>query len=93
MHTAVPGTFLAHICEMVCRMKPGERLSMDRHSLAEIHSFDHNGATFTSADRVLGNIIGSAWTHSFRIDPITGTVTFERHEDTGGLRYVSPDHR
>lgn len=93
MHTAAPSSKLAYICEHVMRMKPGECLKLDRRELSDVPSYEHNGATFAPADRVLGNIVGSAYTHSYRIDPATGDVTFERHEYTGEVRYRSPDRR
>lgn len=93
MHTAKPGSKLAYICENLIAMKPGECVKMDRRALADIDEYNHNGSTFTAPDRILGNIAGSAWTHSFRVDPSNGDVTFERHEDTGEIHYRSPDRR
>ena len=92
-HTAPPGTFLAEVCDQVAAMKPGERLAVDMHTLkAEIPSFYHNDTHFNPADRVLGNIIGSAYTHSYRVSP-DGVVTFRRHEETGQRYYADPDRR
>lgn len=92
-HTADPNSFLGYVCAKVDRMKPGERLTVDRHMLADIPTFFHNDAHFTAADRVLGNIIGAAYTHSYSINPMNGDVTFARHEDTGQRRYADPDRR
>jgi hypothetical protein len=90
--TADYRTYLGHICMQVAKMKPGECLEVDIYSLRDIPSFEHNGATFSPADRVLGNIVGSAYTHSFDVNPMQGTVTFRRHENTGERRYKDPDH-
>jgi hypothetical protein len=93
-HTADPKSFLGSLCKEVAAMKPGERLTVSRFELrSEIPSFYHNGAEFTPADRVLGNIIGAAYTHDYTVNPTNGDVTFRRHEDTGERRYVDPDHR
>jgi hypothetical protein len=92
MITADPSTFLGHMCKQVASMKPGEYLEVHMSELWQISSFDHNDATFTPADRILGNIVGSAYTHSFDVNPMKGTVTFMRHENTGQRRYKEPDH-
>jgi hypothetical protein len=93
MHTADPKTLLGEICSHIDGMKPGQRLTVDRMALADIPSFFHNDAEFTPADRVLGNIVGSAFTHSYTVDHMNGNVTFHRHEDTGERRYEAPDRR
>lgn len=92
MITADQDTLLGAFCARVDAMKPGERLKVDRFTLADIPEFDHNGARFTAADRILGNIIGSAWTHSYQVCE-NGDVVFIRHEDTGKRRYADPDRR
>lgn len=92
MITADPNTLLGYMCRKVASLKPGECLDVDIRELRDIPSFDHNDATFTPADRILGNIVGSAYTHSFDINPIRGVVTFRRHENTGERRYKDPDH-
>ncbi|KRW94300.1 hypothetical protein AQY21_20435 [Paracoccus sp. MKU1] len=75
-------------------MQPGDRFTVQRGALEEsIPSIFHNDVWFTPADRVLGNIIGSAWTHSFHVDDRTGDVTFRRHEETGERFYSAPDRR
>jgi hypothetical protein len=94
MITADRRTYLGIICDLVDRMKPGECLRVDvREMRLEIPSYEHNSATFTPADRVLGNIVGSAYTHSYTLDPMGDTVTFRRHEDTGQRRFIDPDRR
>lgn len=61
--------------------------------LAALGTFEHNGALFTAADRILGNIVGSGYTHSFRVDPLDGSVVFRRHEETDRRTYIDPDYR
>jgi hypothetical protein len=56
----------------------------------DIIGFEHNEAFFTPADRILGNIMGSAYTHSYEVRP-DGKVTFIRHENTGVRRHNDPD--
>lgn len=93
-HTAPPGTYLAHVCDAVAFMKPGECLCVSAFELKfEVPSFFHNGAEFRPADRVLGNIIGSAYTHSYTEDRTNDTITFCRHEETGQRYYTAPDWR
>ena len=74
-------------------MKPGECLDVDMRDLKGISGFDHNGVRFTPADRILENIAGSSYTHSYAVDPAGRVVTFRRHEETGQRRYNSPDRR
>lgn len=94
MITAEPGTILHMICKDVDRMKPGQYLRVSLFELREIPSYWHNEAEFTPADRVLGNIVGSAYTHSYQIDYEQAYVTFMRHEEKPGVRhYASPDRR
>ena len=94
MITADPRTYIGHICAQVDKMKAGERLDVSIHDLRRnIQSFEHNGAIFTPADRVLENIVGSAYTVSYLVNLDRGTVTFEKHEDTGKRHYQSPDRR
>lgn len=71
-------------------MKPGECLDVDYRDLHDIASYEHNEATFTPADRILGNIMGSAYTHSYQQIP-DGRVRFTRHENTGARRHGDPD--
>lgn len=82
---------LAYWCRVVSEMKPGECLDIDRFDLMDIPSFEHNEATFTPPDRILGNIIGSAYTHSYRISGDGQKVTFTRHENSGQRRHSDPD--
>lgn len=93
MITADPKSELYQFCLEVANMRPGENWEVDIRDLAGIEQRDYNGATFNAADRILGNIAGSAYTHSYRIGFSGRTVIFTRHEDTGELRYTEPDRR
>lgn len=93
MHTADPRSMLGVICSELIRMKPGQCCAIEYALLREVPSFDHKGATFTPADRVLENIVGSAWEFSYEDCPERRVVVFRRHENTGKIRYVSPDRR
>ena len=91
MHTTSPTSRLGYWCRKVSEMKPGQCMEVPRHALDDIPTFIHNEATFTPAHRILGNIVGSAYTHSFYVRPDNGSVVFERHENTGERRYHEPD--
>lgn len=90
-HTAQPGTVLGDVCDEVSCMRPGEWLTIDRYVLSGIPRMWHNDTEFQPHHRVLENIIGSAYTHSARINMEDGSVTFMRHENTGERHYSSPD--
>lgn len=81
---------LAFWCKEVARMKPGECLEIDPMDLRDIASHEHNEATFGPADRILGNIVGSAYTHSYE-RMLDGRIRFMRHENTGARRHNDPD--
>lgn len=93
MITADANSKLGYWCKRVDQMKPGEYLQADMRELQDIPGFEHNGAHFTPADRILENIVGSSYTHSYDADPSGRTVTFKRHEETGKRYYNSPDRR
>lgn len=93
MITARPGTALWRWCRKVDSMKPGERLGVSLDDLWGIEGYDHNGARFTPADRILENIVGSSYTHSYTLHPDHRSVTFCRHEETGKRYSSSPDRR
>ncbi len=93
MITADRNSLLGEICAQIDAMKPGDACTVDWHVLREIPSFWHNDAQFTAADRILGNIVGSAYTHSYTVDQRRGNVTFYRHENTGKRHYADPDRR
>lgn len=89
-HTAQPGSTLARICNIVCDLKPFQRISFDRATMQEIPVLKHNGVTWTPGQRVLENIIGSKYTHSTYEDMMGNTV-FCRHEENDTVRWESPD--
>ena len=93
MITADRNSILGMVCADVDSMAVGQCLKLSRIDLRHIAGFEHNGAQFRPEDRVLENIVGSGFTHSYTVDPMTGDVTFRRHENTGELRYQSPDRR
>ncbi len=94
MITANPDTFLGYLCRKVDQMEPGQWLTVSAAQVRrEIPAFDHGGATFTAPDRVLENIVGSAYTHSYDVNWERDEVTFKRHEETGERHYQSPDRR
>lgn len=80
------------VCARVASLKPGENIQISRHTIRRITSFWHKGAQFTGADRVLENIMGSAYTHDY-IETFNGDIVFRRYADTGKRYYVSPDRR
>jgi hypothetical protein len=81
---------LAFWCKEVAKLKPGEYLEVDDRDLHDIASYEHNEACFTPPDRILGNIMSSAYTHSYVRMP-NGRVRFARHENTGARRHGDPD--
>lgn len=91
--TANPNSPLGYWCRKVADLEPGQRLDIDMKALQDIPSYEHNGATFTPADRILGNIIGSAYTHDYQVHISGQYVTFARYEDTGARRWAAPDRR
>jgi hypothetical protein len=91
--TATPGTALGRLCRLVAQLEPGQCRIISHQDLAEVRSFEHNDATFTPADRVLGNICGSAYSHSFSVRPDGSGVEFCAHTIGDRIRYVSPDQR
>lgn len=92
-HTADPNSILGEWCSIVADMKPGQKLRVHYYELRTIPGFHHNGADFGPVDRILGNIIGSAFTHSYTTNPMTGDITFACHENTGAVYYRSPDRQ
>lgn len=82
------------IIGLVSRLKPGEHIAIDSQMIEEaFRSFWHKGAQFTPADRVLENVVGSAWGWSYSEDLYNRHITFKRILDDGERTYVSPDRR
>lgn len=87
---------LEYAVEDVKRLEPGWKRAFDRRELSEIGIYEYNGATFTPADRILENVVGSAYEFLYYHCPVTRDVIFERLMkplDNGLLTYVSPDRR
>ena len=83
------------IARKVERLEPGKWIVVS-WALDDLPEIQHNGAMFTPADRVLENIVGSAYEFSYWQDPENGSVVFHRRSEPvkGALRtYVSPDRR
>jgi len=78
------------------QLKPGEQCKVDRLELRQIAPPINIGATWEPPDRVMENIIGSAYEFQYWEDRKNGTVYFRRLREplTDGRRsYVSPDRR
>lgn len=90
-------TTFADVVRAVASLKPGQCVSFDRYTMREIPTFEHKGFHFSAADRVLENVVGSAYGWTYLPDPLSGSCSFERMVRTefdGGRRtYVSPDYR
>jgi hypothetical protein len=86
-----------HIVKQVNELKPGEAIKFNRHYLnSHVPSFHHKGAKFTAADRVLENIMGSAYEYRYDECHMNGDITFFRLEkplENGRKSYTSPDRR
>lgn len=85
------------IASKVAQLGKGQSIEVTAAAL-ELHypAFRHNGVLFTSADRVLEQIMGSAYEFSYRVNGPKRTVTFSRLEDPltdGRKSYESPDRR
>ena len=93
MITADPNSKLGHYCKIVAELMPGQCVDFEVVELSDIASFEHKGGNFTPPDRICENIVGSMFTVSYYLHPHGRTVTFEKHEDTGNVRYTSPDRR
>lgn len=95
MITANRKTQLGRICEIVDQMKPGQCLKVSVFDLMDIPQYEHNGTTFIAADRVLGNIVGSAYTHDYTevFDANEPYFLFRRHVETGERFHEAPDRR
>ena len=84
------------LIDLVRSLKPGEAIEISSRELNDaVPSFWHNGACFTSADRVLENIVGSAYEFQYKINDARQSVTFERLLSplNEPAAYVSPDRR
>ncbi len=85
---------LDEIANEISGLKPGEWYSYDLAKLEDVIPPPLPG--WTAPERVMENIVGSAWEFQFVQDPLTEVITFMRLRMplTGNLRtYVSPDRR
>jgi hypothetical protein len=87
------------IVQEVTKLKPGQAIKFNGRELdAEVPRFYHNDSTFTSADRVLENIIGASYEYYYEENLMSPgrDVTFYRLKEPlrdGRRCYVSPDRR
>ncbi len=84
------------ILSLVSNLKPGQQIEISRNLLREVGSREYNGATFTPADNIMENIIGSAYEFWYQEVFATGNVIFGRlcrPLSDGGRTYTSPDRR
>jgi len=93
MITADPDSKLGFWCAKIDAMEVGTFFEVSHIDLDGIEPIHHNGVDFTAPDRILGNIVGSSYTHSYSINEYTGVVRFARHENTGEFRHTDPDRR
>ena len=81
----------------VASLCPGQAIDIDQLELdMAVPGFECNDAVFTSADRVLENIIGSAYEFGYHVNASLYSVTFYRLKQplTDESRtYTSPDRR
>ena len=76
-------------------MKPGQSLKVPDCILRDISAHYHNGTIFTAADRILGNVVGSGYTHDYyeAADNTGCCIVIRRYAEDGTRRYTAPDRR
>lgn len=86
---------LQYLSRLVGRLKPGHAITISHDAMREVSGFEHNGGAFTPADRILENVVGSAYEFLYTEHPFTRDVTFFRLAAPVeyGQAYVSPDRR
>ena len=72
-------------------MNTGDRRLISRELIREVQGNFLVGQS--GWDRVLENVVGSAWEFKFHQDPMTGDVEIERFEGDGKRRFVDHDRR
>ncbi len=98
-HTAIEreGSEEVSALKEIGALRPGQEITVCCRVLEDLYSpMHHNGATFTPADRVLENIVGSSCEYGYCNNLHDRTVTFFRLSEPlrdGRLSYVSPDRR
>ena len=85
------------VIKLVRQLKKGESIEFDLDFInLHVQGFYHNEAYFTPADRVLENIIGSAYEYEYSENPINGNIAFHRlgrEVKCGKVSYTPPDRR
>lgn len=90
---------LYELAHWVGNIQPGQSITISSSVLREAAPaaplVGLGGPVWTSAERIMENIVGSAYEFRFSEDPITGNVTFERLAQPlkRGRTYTSPDCR
>jgi hypothetical protein len=90
---------IRHLANEISKLKPGFRMTIDRHILHDIHPVPMvgiGGPEWNAVDQIMESIVGSAYEFRYWTDPQTGNVTFERLREPlkdGERTYVSPDKR
>lgn len=83
------------IINEVRKLKPGQAIQFSMYELKEnVPGYHYNGAYFSPADRVLENIIGSAYEFRYQ-ENFNGDVIFYRLDKPleNSRSYTSPDRR
>lgn len=82
------------------RISPGQRITVSRFVLDKVAPpaplVGFGGPTWTPPERVMENIVGSAYEFLFWTEPESGNVVFQRLREPlkdGSRTYVSPDRR
>lgn len=88
------------LAKQISEIEPGQRITVSRYVLEDVappcQLTGLGGPTWTPPERVLENIVGSAYEFRFWIQPESGNVVFERLHAAlrdGSRTYVSPDRR
>lgn len=83
------------IINEIKRLKPGQAIQYSRYELIDkVPGFHHNDAYFSPANRVLENIMGSAYEYYYE-EKLDGDIVFYRLKKPlkNGRTYTSPDRR
>lgn len=88
------------LARQIGSIPPGHQIVVSRHVLAEVAPsaplVGFGGPTWTPPERVMENIVGSAYEFRFFEDIQSGDVVFVRLREPlkdGSRTYVSPDRR
>lgn len=83
---------LDELAYVTMKMKPGECLKLDRHTIRRI-SPDNWLTGEPGIDRLKSNIVGAAYDWRFDVDPLNGSLTMCRVQGDGKRRHVDYDRR